>query len=91
MFSLFGALGQLSQPQQTNGILTNQQIIYGAIGQQMSQTGAQLIEKNINIQPTLKIRPGANFNILLTRDMVLPGPYRSSHHVNLPYPSSHAY
>ncbi|PIR10230.1 MAG: hypothetical protein COV52_09735 [Gammaproteobacteria bacterium CG11_big_fil_rev_8_21_14_0_20_46_22] len=88
MFSMFGALGQLSQPQQANGILTNQQIIYGAIGQQMSQTGAQLVEKNINIQPTLKIRPGANFNILLTRDMVLPGPYRSQHHIGLPYPST---
>ena len=86
MFSMFGALGQLSQPQQANGILTNQQIIYGAIGQQMSQTGAQLVEKNINIQPTLKIRPGANFNILLTRDMVLPGPYQSRLHVGLPQP-----
>ncbi len=77
MFSVFGALGQLSQPQQANGVLTNQQIIYGAIGQQMSQTGAQLVEKNMNIQPTITIRPGANFNILLTRDMVLPAPYRT--------------
>ena len=85
MFSMFGALGQLSQPQQANGILTNQQIIYGAIGQQMSQTGAQMVEKNINIQPTLRIRPGANFNVLLTRDMVLPGPYRSQNH-SLPSP-----
>ncbi len=88
MFSLFGALGQLSQPQQANGILTNQQIIYGAIGQQMSQTGAQLVEKNINIQPTLKIRPGSLFNILLTRDMVLPGPYQSRLHAGLPQPDT---
>ncbi len=86
MFSLFGALGQLSQPQQANGTLTNQQIIYGAIGQQMSQTGAQWVEKNINIQPTLKIRPGSVFNILLTRDMVLPGPYQYRLHVRLPRP-----
>jgi type IV secretory pathway VirB10-like protein len=76
MFSLFGALGQLSQPQQANNVLSSQAIIYGAVGQQMSQTGAQLVEKNINLQPTNQIRPGANFNILLTRDMVLPGPYK---------------
>jgi type IV secretion system protein VirB10 len=76
-FSLFGAAGQLSQPQQqTNGVLTNEQIIYGAIGQQLTQTGAQLTEKNINIQPTLTIRPGTKFNVLITRDMVLPSAYR---------------
>ena len=76
MFSMFGALGQLSQPQQSaTGLLTNQQIIAGAIGQQLTDTGAKLVEKNLNIQPTIKIRPGTNFNILLSRDMVLPAPY----------------
>ena len=29
----------------------------------------------MNIQPTLKIRPGTDFNVLLTRDMVLQKPY----------------
>ena len=76
-FSLFGALGQLSQPQQSqNAYPSNAQIIYGAIGQNMTQAGIQLTEKNMNIQPTITIRPGANFNILLTRDMVLPGAYQ---------------
>lgn len=75
MFSLFGAAGQLSQPQSNNNQLTSQQIIYGAIGQQMGQTATQLVAKNMNIQPTLKIRPGVDFNVLLTRDMVLQAPY----------------
>jgi type IV secretion system protein VirB10 len=78
LFSVFGAAGQLSQPQQTNSVLSNQQIIYGAIGQEMSQVGAKMIQKNMNIQPTLNIRPGTQFNILLTRDMVLPEPYHWS-------------
>jgi type IV secretory pathway VirB10-like protein len=79
MFSMFGALGQMSQPQQSNnnGALSNQQIIYGAVGTQLTQTGAQMVQKNMNIQPTLEIRQGAEFRILLTRDMVLPGPYRN--------------
>lgn len=77
MFSLFGAAGQLSQPKNQNqNVLTNQQIVWGAVGQQLSQTGAQLVQKNINIQPTIQIRPGTNFNVLLTRDMVLPSPYQ---------------
>ncbi len=75
MFSVFGAAGQLSQPQSSNNQLSSQQIIDGVIGQQMGQTATQLVAKNMNIQPTLKIRPGTDFNMLLTRDMVLPSPY----------------
>ncbi len=41
-FSVFGAAGQLSQPQNNNNQLSSQQIIYGAIGQQMGQTATQL-------------------------------------------------
>jgi type IV secretion system protein VirB10 len=76
MLSIFGAAGQLSQPQTNNGQMTTQQILYGAVGEQMSQTAAQMMEKNLNIQPTLNIRQGARFNVLLTRDLVLPSPYR---------------
>lgn len=76
MFSLFGAAGQLSQPKnERNQFPSNGQIIFGAIGQQLTQTGAQLVMKNMDIQPTIEIRPGAKFNILLTKDMVLPGAY----------------
>ncbi len=52
-----------------------QQILYAAVGQQISQTAMQLMAKNMNIQPKLKIRPGTSFNVLLTRDMVLAHPY----------------
>lgn len=78
MFSVFGAAGQLSQPQSNNNQLSSQEIIYGAIGQQMGQTATQLVAKNMNIQPTLKIRPGTDFNVLLTRDMVLQSPSQLS-------------
>ncbi len=76
MLSIFGAAGQLSQPRSNGQDLTTQQILYGAVGVQMSETAAQLMEKNLNIQPTLNIRQGAKFNVLLTRDLVLPNPYR---------------
>ncbi len=76
LFSTFGAAGQLSQPENATGQLTTQQTIYSAIGQQLTQTGAQLAQKNMNIQPTIEIRPGSNFNVLLSRDIILPMSYR---------------
>ncbi len=77
LMSLFSAGMQLSQPNNTtsNGAPTNQQIIAGAMGQQLGQTSMELIEKNINIQPTINIRPGDNFNVLVTRDIPFTGPY----------------
>ncbi|WP_017170291.1 TrbI/VirB10 family protein, partial [Xanthomonas phaseoli] len=35
----------------------------------------QITQKNLNIQPTLEIRPGYRFNVMVTKDLVLP-PYR---------------
>lgn len=71
LFSLFGAVGQLSQPKNNTDVLSTQQILYAAIGQQMNQTAMQLIEKKMNIQPTIKLRQGINFNILLTKDFLI--------------------
>jgi len=34
------------------------------------------ISKNLDVQPTLQIRPGYTFNILVDQDIVLPGSYR---------------
>ena len=76
-FSVFGALGQLSQPRQAANVQpSNSQIVFGAVGQEMTQTAAKLIERNMNIQPTNKIRPGAAFRVLLTKDMIFPGAYQ---------------
>lgn len=33
------------------------------------------IDRNLNVQPTLEIRPGYNFNILVDQDIVFPGAY----------------
>ena len=75
LFSLFGAAGQLSQPQTPHQPLSMQQIAYAATGQQLNQMGAQWMNKNMQVQPTLTIRPGAPLNILVTGDLTLPGPY----------------
>jgi type IV secretion system protein VirB10 len=36
----------------------------------------QTISKNLNVQPTLEIRPGYIFNVLVDQDIVFPGAYR---------------
>lgn len=37
------------------------------------------LDKNMNIQPTIKIRPGYNFNILVDQDIVFPGAYQTGY------------
>jgi len=41
----------------------------------LNQTGQQLVRRNLNIQPTLTIRPGFPVRVLVSRDLVLE-PYR---------------
>jgi type IV secretion system protein VirB10 len=77
LLSLFSAGIQLSQPRSNNnqGGYDSQQIIAGALGQQLGQAGMQMVQQNLAIQPTLEIRPGYRFNIMVTKDMIL-SPWR---------------
>lgn len=73
LLSVFSAGIQLSQPQASNGEnYSSSQIIAGSLGQQMGQIGMQMAQRNMNIQPTLEIRPGYEFNIMVTKDIILP-------------------
>lgn len=48
-----------------------------ALGQQLGQVTAQLISKNLNISPTLEIRPGYRFNVIVIKDMTFSKPYQA--------------
>lgn len=73
MLSTFSAGIQLSQPQAQNGEnYSSSQIVAGSMGQQLGQLGMQLAQRGMNIQPTLEIRPGYTFNIMVNKDMILP-------------------
>ena len=73
LLSVFSAGIQLSQPQASNGEnYSSSQIIAGSLGQQMGQIGMQMAQRNMNIQPTLEIRPGYEFNIMVPKDIILP-------------------
>ena len=46
-----------------------------ALDQTLGQVLGQIISKNLNVAPTLEIRPGYRFNVIAFKDMTLPGPY----------------
>jgi len=48
-----------------------------ALGQQLGQVTAQMIAKNLNVAPTLEIRPGYRFNVIVTKDMTFSKPYQA--------------
>ena len=48
-----------------------------ALGQQLGQVTAQLIARNMNIAPTLEIRPGYRFNVIVTKDLTFSRPYKA--------------
>jgi type IV secretory pathway VirB10-like protein len=44
-------------------------------GDSLSQTGQQIVRRNLSVQPTLTIRPGFPVRVIVNRDLVLE-PYR---------------
>jgi type IV secretory pathway VirB10-like protein len=72
----------LSQPQSNfNNNGNNRQsagsALSEALGQQLGQATAMMIQKNLNISPTLMIRPGFRFNVVVTKDLAFSKPYRA--------------
>lgn len=51
------------------------QSVGDAAAQQAAQTGSQIVQRDLSVRPTLRIRPGASVRVLVTRDIQLR-PYR---------------
>jgi type IV secretion system protein TrbI len=70
--SIFSAGIQLGQPQASNGSNYNSsQIVAAAIAGQMGELGMEIVRRNMDVAPSLEIRPGYTFNVLVTKDMVV--------------------
>jgi type IV secretory pathway VirB10-like protein len=48
-----------------------------SLGQTLGQTGMQITQKNLSIQPTNIIRPGNRFNVMVSKDIVFDAPYQA--------------
>jgi type IV secretion system protein TrbI len=46
-----------------------------AVGQELSQTGAQITRRNLNVQPTIKVPAGYKFTVRVNRDILFEAPY----------------
>ena len=75
--SMFSAAFQLSQSRR-GGLLAYPspgEIAGSAVGREMSQLGAEVTRRNLNIQPTIKVPIGYRFNVRVNRDILLEAPY----------------
>jgi type IV secretory pathway VirB10-like protein len=76
--SAFAAGLELSQRQNTSLLTTPTagQTASAAVGQQLTELGAEVTRRNLNIQPTIKIRLGYKFTVRVNRDMLFDAPYK---------------
>lgn len=51
-------------------------VLSQALGQQLGEVTSQLVAKNLNVAPTINIRPGYRFNIIVVKDLTFRKPYR---------------
>jgi type IV secretion system protein VirB10 len=74
LMSLLGVGAQLSQPQSANALTTPSasQQAAAAMAEGLNNVGTNVLNRNLDIQPTLNIRPGYAFNVLVNRTMILP-------------------
>ena len=46
-----------------------------AVGQQVGQLGVEVTRRNLNVQPTIVVRPGYRFFVRVEKDLLFDGPY----------------
>ena len=82
--SVLATGAQLSQPQQSNALQSPGigQTLGQSVGTQIASTGTMLLQKNINIQPTLHIRAGFEFTVEVNKDIIFPKSYTGNSHKN---------
>jgi type IV secretory pathway VirB10-like protein len=74
--SLLGAGAQLAEGRNFNTFdPTYDELALQGVARTGNQVGQQITQRNLNIQPTLEIRPGFRFNVFVHKDMILE-PYR---------------
>lgn len=78
LIALIGTGIDISMPQSST--LATQDTASDAARRNFAETfgraAEQTISKNLNVQPTVRIRPGYKFNVLVDQDIVFPADYR---------------
>jgi type IV secretion system protein VirB10 len=78
LLSILSAGAQLSQPTSYSNTYhppTAGEVAAGAIGQQVSHLSSEILGRDLQVKPTMTIRPGTAFGIVLQADLVFSAPY----------------
>jgi type IV secretion system protein VirB10 len=75
--SLFAAGIEVSQGTNSSVLQSPSvgQTVGQAVGQQVGQLGVEVTRRNLNIQPTIIVRPGYRFFVRVEKDIPFNGPY----------------
>ncbi len=77
MSSLLAATAQRSQGNVTGYQPSFPQVWASGTASGINEAGQQLTAKNLQLQPTITVRPGFSVNVLVTKDVVIE-PYHSA-------------
>lgn len=80
IISILAAGAQLAQPQQTNALQAPgvAQTLGQSVGTQIAQTGTSLLQKDLNLKPTLHIRPGFECTVEVNKDIIFSTSYTAN-------------
>ena len=75
--SIFTAAFEISQRSSQSALTypSPAQTAGSAVGQELSQTAAQITRRNLNVQPTIKVPAGYRFTVRVNRDILFEAPY----------------
>lgn len=81
MLAAVSAGVQLSQPEDDgtfNSAPSPSHIAADAVGQELGRVSTEYLRRNMDVRPTLEVRPGYELNVEVTSDLELDGPYTES-------------
>lgn len=71
LVSVIGAGAQLSQPDDNGDDRNAQSELTAELGRSWSETSRTVIERQLEVQPTLRVRPGFRFLVYVNQDLIL--------------------
>jgi type IV secretion system protein TrbI len=70
--TLVGVGAELAAPDRND---TNGRVVVASresVQESVNEVGQQITRRNLNVQPTLRVRPGFRFRVIVNRDLILP-------------------
>ncbi|MDT7858199.1 TrbI/VirB10 family protein [Rubrivirga sp. S365] len=78
MLAAVGVGVELASPDQEvfGGAPSPQEVASRQVAIELSRVATEVIKRQLDVQPTIKVSPGYRFYVLLARDLTFAGPYR---------------